>query len=457
MTKAALYINSFLLIIASSTVNAQNSGKKLIEFGWDYPTVEYLKKNITQMEKTPFDGVVFSFDFKVYDAFDTLRYPDSVFQFYQLTKIPWKKFTDNFIFIRGESPNGAQWLNDKAWNNISENLKNISKAVFTSKVKGILFDPEYYIPDSSKNPWTYSNLQYPGLSYEEVGATVKKRGKQFIESLQKYSPDIKILCTWFLSLVAAQNNILPLEKTGMALYPFFIEGMLEGKNDRSELIDGNEFSYGYMESAHFIWAGTRLREDGKKFISTILLPEYNKVSRSQAVYLDGIMAKFPQFNKGYNTITKKRWLKENLYNAFKTTDKYVWFYNEKVNWWKDQVDSGISKLITDVKVRINSEFDVMNHGSAISRSFSRYDFRNGNTEIRQGSALYNPSTNILKIYAGNSSFTTIELYKNSHLIFTKENPPINFEFDMKGIYDKSGNLIIVTKQSNGLIGRIYLN
>ena len=457
MTKAALYINCLLLIIASSTVNAQNSGKKLIEFGWDYPTVEYLKKNISQMERTPFDGVVFSFDFKVYDAFDTLRYPDSVFQFYQLTKIPWNKFTDNFIFVRGESPNGAQWLNDKAWNNISENLKNVSKAVSTSKAKGILFDPEYYIPDSTKNPWTYSSNLYPGLSYQQVGMYVKKRGKQFIQSLQTYSPHIKILCTWMLGLVAAQNMTMPLQETGMALIPFFVQGMLEGSNGKSELIDGNEFSYGYMESAHFIWAGERIRNDAKKYITGNYLPRFNKVSIAQAVYFDGIMATSTVFKKGYDTLTKKRWLKENLYNALKTTDKYVWFYNEKINWWKNQVDPEISKLITNVKDQLNSEFDVMNHSSAISPSFSRYEFRNGNTEERPGKVLYNPSTNIIDIYSGNTSFKTIELYKNSRLIYTKQDPPINFEIDLKGIYNKSGNLIIVSKQSNGMIGSIYLN
>ncbi|MFS8082954.1 MAG: hypothetical protein ACMG51_05840 [Ginsengibacter sp.] len=457
MKKAVLYAIDLLLIIMSTTAHAQNSEKKLIEFGWDYPTVEYLKKNIIQMEKTPFDGVVFSLDFKVYNAFDTLRFPDSVFQFYQLTKIPWKKFTDNFIFVRGESLNGAQWLNDKAWDNISENIKNISKAVFASKAKGILFDPEYYIPDSTRNPWTFSSSLYPGLSYEQVGASVKKRGKQFIQSLQTYSPDIKILFTWMLGLVSAQNRLLPIQKTGMALIPFFIEGILDGSNGKSELIDGNEFSYGYMESAHFIWAGERIRNDAKKYIKNNYQSQISKVSIAQAVYFDGIMATSAVFNKGYDSATKKRWLKENLYNALKTTDKYVWFYNEKINWWKNQVDSGISKLITDVKDRINSEFDVMNHSSSISKSFSRYEFRNGNTEVRPGSALYNPSTNILKIYAGTSSFTSIELYKNSRLIFTKEDPPINFEIDLNGTYDRSGNLIIVTKLSNGMIGRVYLN
>ena len=86
-----------------------------------------------------------------------------------------------------------------------------------------------------------------------------------------------------------------------------------------------------------------------------------------------------------------------------------------------------------------------------------WDFKNGNIELRPGSALYNPSTNILKIYTGNSSHTTIELYKNSRLIFIKENPPANFEINLKGIYDKSGNLILLSRHINGMTGKIYFN
>src|SRR2546425_6926249 len=33
--------------------------KKLIEFGWDEPSTEFLRAHIAEMEKTPFDGVVF--------------------------------------------------------------------------------------------------------------------------------------------------------------------------------------------------------------------------------------------------------------------------------------------------------------------------------------------------------------------------------------------------------------
>ena len=33
--------------------------KKLIEYGWDVPNPDYVRKNIREMEKLPFDGVIF--------------------------------------------------------------------------------------------------------------------------------------------------------------------------------------------------------------------------------------------------------------------------------------------------------------------------------------------------------------------------------------------------------------
>lgn len=34
-------------------------GKKLIEWGWDEPDTKFMRANIHQMEKFPFDGLVF--------------------------------------------------------------------------------------------------------------------------------------------------------------------------------------------------------------------------------------------------------------------------------------------------------------------------------------------------------------------------------------------------------------
>ncbi|HVX01416.1 MAG TPA: hypothetical protein VHA52_13415, partial [Candidatus Babeliaceae bacterium] len=109
----AMHLKTFLLLFFFMGVlvfvsHAQPlPAKKLIEYGWDYPTVSDLKSNIKQMEKAPFEGVCFSIDKNIYAAFDNTAYPDSKFQFNNLSGIPWQKFTDNFLIVRGTSLTGA--------------------------------------------------------------------------------------------------------------------------------------------------------------------------------------------------------------------------------------------------------------------------------------------------------------------------------------------------------------
>ena len=52
---------------------------------------------------------------------------DSKFQYDDLSRIDWKNFTDNFLFVRGASHSGSHWLDDKAWLRIVVNTKKVSK------------------------------------------------------------------------------------------------------------------------------------------------------------------------------------------------------------------------------------------------------------------------------------------------------------------------------------------
>lgn len=69
LVKKTIVIN-LLLIAGLSRVNAQNV--KIIEFGWDYPDVNQLEKRLDLMQHTPFDGICFSLQRNIMEAFDTL-------------------------------------------------------------------------------------------------------------------------------------------------------------------------------------------------------------------------------------------------------------------------------------------------------------------------------------------------------------------------------------------------
>lgn len=446
MFKKSVILISFILSFSYLPFAQVINNKKLIEFGWDYPNISFLKANISRMEKAPFDGVVFSFDFDIYNAFDTTQYPDSKFQYNDLSQIHWKKFTDNFLLVRGASYTGAHWLDDESWLKIINNLKKVSEALKISKAKGIGFDAEYYYKDPELNPWLYKSSLYNNLSYQEVGKVVRKRGEQFIRALQTYKPDIKILSFWLLVLPYMQSVNQPIAETGMALYPFFVEGMLEGKNSTSEIIDGNENSYGFQKAETYITSAENIRDIGRKMISKSLAPKFNRISYAQAIYFDLLYAKLPQYDKGFDKQTRERWLADNLYNAYKTTDKYVWFYNERINWWKGLVDSGVANIIRNVRNKINEEQN--NKANQISGESSFYDFAPIQHDTGKGFFYnYTRNKNTLQIKLLSNDIKRLRVFNNSKLIYDITDPSSIFTIDLNKKYKGKGNLIILATDS----------
>lgn len=452
------FINLCICLFPCSLFGQNNVGKKIIEFGWDCPKVSALKTGISEMENnTPFDGVVFTLDFDIYSAFDTSGRPQSAYQYDDLSKIKWTKFTDNFLLVRGVGVFNALWLDDNAWIKIVNNLIKVSKSLSASKrIKGIGFDPEYYYSNPDDNPWIYKPSLYKNLSYQEVGTFVRLRGKQFIQALQTYKPDVQVLCFWLLGLVSIQSQQHSIAETGMALYPFFVEGMLQGQNKQSEIIDGNEYSYGFEKPENFVESGKYRRQEGDKIVGVSLQSRLQNVSLAQSVFFDLIYAKDPGYDKGFDEATKERWLRYNLYNALKTTDKYVWFYNERINWWKGQVDSGVARIIAEVKDTIKAEQN--NTDSQISGYSKSFDFKekSGHNDL-VFFYTYTRKLNTIRVKLMDSAIVSIQVFNNSRIIYTINKPSFDSVIHLNKKYNKKGNLIILAKDTNGNASVAYVN
>ncbi|MEO6637760.1 MAG: hypothetical protein ABIN25_05760 [Ginsengibacter sp.] len=95
------------------------------------------------------------------------RFVDEVEQV-EVSKINWKKFSDNFLIVHGSGKTGPDWLNDKTWIKITNNRVKFSKTISLSNAKGIAFDPEYYLENPNLNPWIYNDVLYPYNSYKHV-------------------------------------------------------------------------------------------------------------------------------------------------------------------------------------------------------------------------------------------------------------------------------------------------
>jgi hypothetical protein len=338
-------------------------GPRILEFGWDYPTVTKLKQNLNNMQSTPFNGIGFSIKQDVFDAFDTAALSDDYFQYDDLKKLKWGKYTDNYIMLRGYGSTGGCWFDDVAWKNITNNISKLSKAVSYSGAKGIIFDPEYYLENKLYNPWTYNKQQYPDKSFAEVQNQVKKRGIEFINALQKNKADISLLSIWITGLIREEMKIMPLDKTLQALLLSFMEGIFEGKNKTVKITDGNEIAYGYTNPSQFMNSKTEIRE---QTITLMQSPKardaVKKLEISQPIFYDGILALAPRFDKGFSTKTKWQWLEENIKYAMAGSDNIIWFYSERINCWNNKnTNDTLFSILQNIKTSLTNSAAAKNN------------------------------------------------------------------------------------------------
>lgn len=389
---------TFLFSFYPMLSNAQKP--VIIEFGWDYPDVKILHKQIDSMQNTSFNGICFSLQRSIMEAFDTVSKTDGYFEYDKLEKIKWGKYTDNFIILRGFSKTGGNWFDDSAWIKIEKNITSLSKAIKAGGLKGILFDPEYYYPDSLYNPWTFTKSQYPNHSFNEVKDRVKLRGIQFVAALQKHSASFTFLSLWITSLIAEEKKYnIPVEKTQHALLIPFIEGMLEGKKKTVIITDGNEFAYWNNKPSQFAESATYLKENLDALLSTKkakLIAGGIKIA--QPIFYDGLMAKVPLFNKGADNQTKWTWLDENIKQAFATTDNIVWFYSERVDWWQHKVNDTLVNLIKKNK-------DFYWNKNAIKKNSNDLNFSFGADNINSGKGYFYTSAKRGPVNIGKIAFT----------------------------------------------------
>jgi hypothetical protein len=161
------------LLLPADVFSKQRPKKKIVEYGWDVPYPDFVRDNIREMEKRPFEGIIFRT--KGFDhIFDTRPWKQDKLQpqFDTLAQIKWKKFTDNFLTLYAVSKWKMDWFKDEHWNVIVENMKLFSLAVRRGNCVGVCFDPEPYGTD----PWVYPG-SYKDKSFDQVCDQVRRRGR----------------------------------------------------------------------------------------------------------------------------------------------------------------------------------------------------------------------------------------------------------------------------------------
>ena len=329
----------FWLFCPDCIIAEQRLGKKMVEYGWDVPYPDFVQENIREMEKRPFDGIIFRT--KEFDhAFDTRpwKQEDLQPQLDSLTAIKWEKFTDNFLTLYAASKWNMDWFNDDHWDVIIENMKLFSLAVRSGRCVGVCFDPEPYGTD----PWIYPG-SYADKPFDQVAEQVRRRGWQFIIALQEHMPVLKVLSFFQLGLFpdivdepdpkVRQEKLL---KKWMVLLPSFCIGMLEGAAPGTIFIDGNESAYYYESPNDYFRAYHLIRQRVQTLVPESLRKKYNaQVQAGMALYIDQTLGKRTEQTTGHFLTAEQqlKFFEHNVYYALTTSDEYVWCYSERMNWW----------------------------------------------------------------------------------------------------------------------------
>lgn len=363
-SKIRLTITAIVLGVVASVIGplcAQDRpAKKIIEYGWDVPFPDQVRKEIGNMEKRPFDGVIFRLR-EWNHAFDPRPWDEAQLkpQMDDLAAIEWKTFTDNFLCLYAANNWKMDWFNEEQWKGITGNLRLSARAARIGHCVGIVFDPEPY----GDNPWAYS-ADDKTHTFSEVETQVRERGFQFMSAIQTELPNARLLTFFHQSLFGsladipdAQERQKRLSKESWALLSAFWNGALDAAAPSVRIIDGYEMSYYFTSPDQFFQAYHTIKQRSLSFVPAELRSKHaTTVQAGMALYMDQTLA-LRQPPKDYLSFylsaeDRLRWFETDVYYALKTTDEYVWCYSERLNWWQNQVPDGAEEAIRSARKKI---------------------------------------------------------------------------------------------------------
>jgi hypothetical protein len=341
---------------------AQKLPKKLIEYGWDVPTPVFVKQNIKQMEKQPFDGIVMRLKggkkVFLHQPYDPKQFTEDL---QSLTSTNFTKFTDNFVLMWATPEEGWDWFSDSDWQASEQNIRLFARIARSAGFVGIAFDPEPYGVD----PWIYAKL--PGdkdKSFEKYWQQVRKRGAQFMQALQQEIPGVKVLSLFQLSKLEdfldepdMQERMRQLSAESNGLLPTFLNGMLDVAQANTTIVDGNEYSYYYAGKQEFFDAYKLIKERLLTFVDEKNRQKYTKqVQVGHALYIDHLFdlgkPEESRVSHYLNSQQRQKWLEHNTYYGLSTSDEYLWCYSEEMNWWQNNVPTGVEEAIRSAQQKI---------------------------------------------------------------------------------------------------------
>ena len=353
------------LTVASHAQDLPES-KKLISLGWDSPTPADFAAQVAEREAAgiPLDGTRIRFTARLEDGNRVRPFArgfagtvDELGTGVPLTRemfaegielmrsVSPGQVTNNFVRFNAQ-PGNVDWFDDAGWAQIVENFRFAAYAAKASGMKGLLFDPEPYTEPYAQ----FDYLRQPGYgerSFDDYRAKARERGRAVMRAIQSEYDDVTVLMLFYTSYFTASrfrgpesfgldNVALALPAHSYALLPAFLDGWLDVMGPGVTLIDGNEQAYYYNGQDDFERARLRMRQQGLDVVAPSNGRKFaRQVQVGSAVFMDAYQEDFPpQFSvelpEGVDFPTM---YSRNIGDALRTSDEYVWLYNESGSFW----------------------------------------------------------------------------------------------------------------------------
>ena len=336
-------ISLFLSLPSLSLVLGQPvPAKKLIEFGWDEPNTAFLRKHIKEMERTPFDGCVFSVQPKTargeelnftWGCWGKRAFTEAELApaLEDLKATESRRFTHNFLRFN-VTPGNVDWFED--FSAVLNNARLAARLAKTGKCQGILFDIEAY----EGQLFDFQKQKDAGAkSWADYKKQTRLRGAELMNAFQQEFPDLTILLTFGYILAWDQSNSgkKPLENCQYGLLPSLLDGMIDAARGKTRLVDGCEAAYAFKDLILFEREYKKMK-DGLLPIVADPKKYHQAMSFGFGLWMDDNSQKqlwnTEDFSKNHFTPEQ---FEASVREAFRVSDEYVWVYTEKPRWWTE--------------------------------------------------------------------------------------------------------------------------
>lgn len=306
--------------------------QRLIQWGHKTPRLQDIDAYWKQIEALPFDGIIFDITTPLdrrglgWTLFTTPLDNDLLRAIReQFSDKEWGKLSDNFLRVNiyGDA---LSWEDD--WQIALENLEAIARLAHDIGFVGIMLDTEQY--------GAFDLFDYPAQnaklprSYRDYADLAFQHGQVVMQSLQTGYPNISVMTTYGITHRLPNFGAPPLDQHRYGLLVPFLEGMIEVTDDPASLIDAYEGSYLYRTQLEF--------ELAYKWIHAGVIPRLTHTGPYAQIIQAGFglwidpycgEAGLPESGCGF---TPDEFLQAVEF-ALNTSDRYVWIYDEHINWF----------------------------------------------------------------------------------------------------------------------------